>query len=112
LKKENSSFLRSKVWVNFRKKVYDLFKGKDPLTQSKLYKGYSTHHLDQRKANYYNLDEERFLPLNKKSHECVHFLYRYYIKDKKIIDRLIEILDKMEKYSNDRVENKEAEGTK
>jgi hypothetical protein len=39
-------------------------------------------------------------------------LYRYYIKDKKIIDRLIEILDKMEKYSNDRVENKEAEGTK
>lgn len=109
MKKENKSFLQSKVWKNFRKRVYDLFKGKDPLTLSKLYKGYNTHHLDQRKANYYNLDEERFLPLNKKSHECVHFLYSYYIKDKKIIDRLVEILDKMEACSTDRVENNETE---
>ena len=109
MKKENRSFLLSKIWKNFRKRVYDLFKGKDPLTLSKLYKGYSTHHLDQRKENYYNLDEKRFLPLNKQSHEVVHFLFRYYIKDKKIIDRLVEILDKMEACSTDRVENKEAE---
>ena len=37
------------------------------------------------------------------------FLYSYYIKDKKIIDRLIEILEKMEACSNDRLENNEAE---
>lgn len=109
MNKSNKSFLQSKIWKTFRKRIYDLFKGIDPLTQGKLRKGYNTHHLDQRKDNYYNLDECRFLPLNKKSHECVHFLYGYYIKDKKIIDRLVSILDKMEACSNDKLENTETE---
>ncbi len=109
MKKENKSFLQSKIWKNFRKVVYQKFHGIDPLTKSKLRKGYKVHHCDQRKSNYYNLDEERLLPLNSKSHDCVHFLYEYWRKDKSILDRLEEILIKMEDCSNDRLENNEAE---
>lgn len=38
---------------------------------------------------------ENFIPLNSKSHDCIHFLFDYYRKDPAILDRLKNILDRM-----------------
>ena len=39
--------------------------------------------------------------LNKKSHEFIHWLFTYWTKDKDIINRITNLLQEMEKYSND-----------
>ena len=54
-----------------------------------------------REDHYQILKEERFRTLNSDSHDCIHFLYRYYKKDPFIIDRLRKILDLMVKYNED-----------
>lgn len=88
-----SNFRRTSKWKKFRKS-YD---GEtDTLTQSKLKKGWNLHHMCLDETQYENLsDRSNFIPLNKSSHECVHFLYRYYKKDKDILKRLEDILLKM-----------------
>lgn len=40
-------------------------------------------------------NKDNFVFLNKTTHETVHFLFRYYIKDEQIIDRLREVLREM-----------------
>lgn len=40
-------------------------------------------------------DKDNFVFLNKTTHETVHFLFRYYIKDEQVIDRLREVLQEM-----------------
>ena len=41
------------------------------------------------------------MPLNKDTHEFLHWLYRVWRKDKKVIERLEYVLNKMEEYNND-----------
>lgn len=102
-------FRASKKWKDFRKQVHDKQKGKCYITGKKLQKRAECHHLDQRAENYKNLDLERFVMLNPMMHEVVHNIYRYWVKDKDILSRIEEVLNKMEVYSNDRVESCEAE---
>ena len=45
--------------------------------------------------NYDKLIEENFVAVNKQTHEALHFLFRYYQKDKTILDRLKTVLDRM-----------------
>jgi hypothetical protein len=45
---------------------------------------------------------KRFMPLNKKTHEAIHTLYRWYKKDHKVLDRIKQVLDMMEEYTNDK----------
>lgn len=71
------------------------------ITLKKLGKKYNCHHLDQRIENYEVLNDERFVNLGLTMHDIVHFIWRYYQKDHSIIDRLKQVLDMMEKYSND-----------
>lgn len=40
-------------------------------------------------------DKDDFVFLNKTTHDTVHFLFRYYIKDEQVIDRLREVLQDM-----------------
>lgn len=40
-------------------------------------------------------DHENFVLLNKLSHDFVHWIYKYYVKDKDVIERIVKILDKM-----------------
>ena len=86
---------QSKEWREFRKKIFDKQDGKDIITGKKLYKGYNVHHLDMSAENYDKLIEENFVALNKQTHEVLHFLFRYYQKDKTILDRLKTVLDRM-----------------
>lgn len=52
--------------------------------------------MDLREENYENItNENNFICLNKKAHDCIHYLYRYYVKDRSILDRTKEILDRM-----------------
>lgn len=90
---EKKKFRQTKEWKCFREKMKD--RKVDALTLSKLRKGWSLHHLDLDAMNYGNLDEDHFVCLNNKSHDAVHFLYNYYKKDRKVLDRLKSILDKM-----------------
>lgn len=48
--------------------------------------------------NYDNLSMDRFVPLNKMTHDTIHFLYRYYRKDKHILERIREVLERMLEY--------------
>ena len=89
---------RSKEWKELRKKIQSQYNGKDPITNSNLYKGFIIHHLDMSIENYDNLSIERFVPLNKMTHDTIHFLYRYYRKDKHILERIREVLERMLEY--------------
>ena len=90
-----AKFRQSKAWREFRKKIFDKQDGKDAITGKKLYKGYNVHHLDMSAENYDQLIEENFIAVNKQTHETIHTLFRYYQKDPTILDRLKEVLDRM-----------------
>lgn len=100
--KDKRNFRNSKKWKETRHKKNVEQKGIDPITCKKLIKGCNCHHLDDRAENYEKCDDlERFVCLNKQTHDVIHFLYRYYQKDEAILDRMKYYLDLMVKYSND-----------
>lgn len=73
------------------------------LTLRPLLKGFSLHHMKMDEEFYEDIsDENNFKCLNKKSHEVVHFLYRYYINDEDIIKRLEYILKDMKRVNSSR----------
>lgn len=82
-------------------KMKRLDKNKDYITGRPLLKGFNVHHLDLNEEHYEDLNEEHFICLNKKTHETIHFLYRYFEKDEGIIERLKEILIRMKNINND-----------
>ena len=90
-----AQFRATKAWKEFRQKMFDKQSGLDYITGKKLYKGYNVHHCDMATENYDKLIEENFLALNKQTHDTVHTLFRYYQKDKTILDRLKQVLDRM-----------------
>lgn len=93
--KEKSKFRRSSKWKNFRNYLRRK-RCVDYITQKPLYAGWNLHHLDLDKNHYEDIsDESKFECLNKKTHDVVHFLYQYYIKDKMVIARLTTVLEKM-----------------
>ena len=92
---KKSKFRKSKEWKEFRKRIFDKQDRKDIITGKKLYKGYNVHHLDMSVENYDKLTEENFIAVNKQTHKVLHFLFRYYQKDPNILDRLKEVLDRM-----------------
>lgn len=94
-------FRQSKAWKDFRTVITRAFGGKDFITNRKLLKGYQVHHLDLREENYTNLDEKRLMPLNRKTHDFIHWLYTYWRKDKNIIARIVTVLEKMDSCSSD-----------
>ena len=101
LKSAKAEFLRSLKWKRWRYTMLDYYNNKDCITNKPLRAKWNLHHLDLREENYQVLKEERFRPLNSDTHDCVHFLYRYYKKDPFIIDRLRVLLDLMVKYNED-----------
>lgn len=93
--KDKTKFRRSVKWKRFKAFMKKLRKV-DCVTLSPLRRGHNLHHLDLDEAHYQDIsDESHFEPLNKKTHDTVHFLYGYYVKDKGIIDRLRDLLDRM-----------------
>ena len=70
------------------------------LTKKRLLKGWNLHHLCMKESEYSNFSHDRFIPLNVSAHDCIHYLYRYYLKDKGILTRLKKILDDMVEFNN------------
>lgn len=84
-------------WRQHRLDIASEHNNLDAITNKKLLKGWNCHHLDMNEENYDDFsDHNHFVPLNKSTHELVHTLFRYYKKDKEVLDRLKEILDKMD----------------
>ena len=98
-----AKFRSSKAWKDFRRKMFQLQKI-DPVTLKKLNKMANLHHLDLRAENYKNLDISRFVLLNQQTHDCIHFLFRYYEKDPMILKRVENILEMMKKFSHDEID--------
>ena len=93
--KDKTKFRQSIKWKKFKtyiKKTRKL----DCITLYPLRKGWNLHHLNLNEEHYTDLSNEtHFEPLNRKTHETIHFLYNYYAKDKEIIDRLRDLLERM-----------------
>lgn len=87
---------QSKKWKTLRHQKNVEQGGMDPISLKKLTKQCNLHHLDDRFENYTKIDNpDNFVLLNKRTHEMLHFIYTYYIKDKTVIDRLVYYLEKM-----------------
>lgn len=95
------AFRRTKAWKDFTKELRAERKV-DALTHSKLRKGSLSHHMDLNPDNYTVLDKDKFECLNIKSHDVIHFLYSYYAKDRSIMTRLQNILDRMIELNEDK----------
>lgn len=104
--KEKSRFRRSTEWRNFKARMRKE-RRVDCITLHPLRKGHALHHMDLREENYGDLsDETRFEPLNRRTHEVVHWLYVYYSRDKGVIDRLRSVMDRMAEINGEKTEKK------
>lgn len=100
-----SKFRRSVEWKNFRKHMADLYDNKDAITGKPLRKGWNLHHLDMSIENYQDLDEDKFIPLNKASHDLIHQAFRYSYAIEQLIHYVqkMDQLNKQESKKNDKI---------
>ena len=97
---QRKAFRRTKAWQALRAKCR-LHTSKDFITKQPLERDWNLHHLDLDISRYDQIDDmNKFIPLNSKTHELIHELYKLYRKDKSVICRIIYILAKMEEYTN------------
>lgn len=95
--KAKCKFRSSSKWKKLRDKLKKQRK-LDELTMKPLRAGWNLHHLDMSESHYEDIsNESHFSCLNRQSHECIHFLFRYYKDDHSILLRLKDILDRMER---------------
>lgn len=100
-KEERAKFRKSHKWKAWRQKCR-LHTSKDYITKSPLGKTWNLHHLDLNIQRYDCLDDmNRFMPLNEKTHEIIHEIFKWYKKDHKVLDRIRFTLEKMEEYTNE-----------
>lgn len=93
--KQKSQFRKTKIWNDFRQTMKEVQNGKDFITQGKLPKGWNLHHANLNPEYYQNLETSDFFCLGNQCHNFVHWLYRYYRKDKKVLKRLEVVLERM-----------------
>lgn len=93
--KKKRKFRQSKKWKDFRHCLNVKQDGRCYITKSKLRKLSAVHHLDLNPDNYDDLKEENFVFVLHSIHDVIHSLYPYYKKDRAVLDRLKEVLDKM-----------------
>ncbi|MBP5594541.1 MAG: hypothetical protein J6Y02_04100 [Pseudobutyrivibrio sp.] len=101
--KQRAAFRKTDEWKKFKHKCR-LHTSVDFITKKPLERDWNLHHLDLNIQRYDNLDMKRFMPLNKKTHEVIHELFKWYKKDHKVLDRIKKTLDLMEEYTNDDVQ--------
>ena len=86
----------TKAWKQLRHDKNVEQGGIDPITGGKLTKTANLHRMDLYFENYTKIeDHDKFVLLNKLTHDFVHWIYKYYVKDKDVIERIVKILDKM-----------------
>lgn len=62
--------------------------------------------LSQDLEEYADLQPELFECLNRQSHDVLHFLYRYFVNDEAVVDRLRDLLERMKELSTKGLKNK------
>ena len=92
--RKKRNFRARKIWKLFKLKKIKECGGIDKITLHKLSKRFELHHEDLREENYEVLNDN-FLPCNNKTHEVIHWLWRYYLEDPEIIDRLKAEMERM-----------------
>lgn len=103
-KNPKEEFRKSDEWLDFRRKIAESFANKDPITGKRLAKGFNVHHMrtNQDLEGYCDLSkEDEFVPLNRYTHKLLHYLFTYYKKDKDILDRVRNTLDRMCELASD-----------
>lgn len=99
-KEEKAKFRKTPKWRAFRKQISDTC-SRDVITKKLLRRDWNLHHLDMNDKNYTDLsNKHKFAPLNKDTHEFVHWLFRLYRHDKQIIDRLKKMMEAMYEYTD------------
>ncbi|MCQ2598166.1 MAG: hypothetical protein MJ181_10015 [Treponema sp.] len=93
--KSKTQFRRTKIWNDFRQTMKEYQNGKDFITQGKLPKGWNLHHANLNPEYYQHLEPSDFFCLGNQCHDFIHWLYRYYRKDKKVLERIKIVLDRM-----------------
>ena len=97
--KERQAFRKTDAWRKWKAKCR-LHTTKDFITKEPLCRNWNLHHLDLNVQRYDHIDDmNRFMPLNPKTHELIHELFKWYKKDHKVIDRIKKTLDLMEEYT-------------
>jgi len=100
--KQKTDFRMSPAWKTFRiacKKAHSYI---DFVTKQVLGRHWHLHHLDMRNEHYTNItDVERFVPLNSETHDFMHWLYRLWLKDPAILERIRILLERMKACNND-----------
>lgn len=88
-------------WKEFREKLIKEQKV-DPITGKRIQKGANLHHRCLDVNQYHILEDDRFVLLNRQSHEILHFFYgdERHKKDwRTMVNGLIEQLELMDKYN-------------
>ena len=99
--KQRSDFRKTDAWHKWKAKCR-LHTSKDFITKEPLCCKWNLHHLDLNVQRYDNItDMNRFMPLNPKTHELIHELFKWYKKDHKVLDRIKKTLDFMEEYTGE-----------
>lgn len=104
-KTEKYNFRMSSKWKRFRLKLKKLSNYVDAITKRPLTKAWNLHHCDLRDKHYTDISNPgRFVPLNKDTHDFIHWLYKLWCKDKKIISRLEGLMYYMYECTHDNLE--------
>lgn len=99
--KNKRNFRASRKWKDFRHKIYVKQGGLCYITHKKLNKYANLHHIDLDEKNYENLSiEENFVFVNKMMHGVIHDLYRYFVNDEEVLDRIKYVLIRMKEVNN------------
>ena len=97
-------FRRSKEWKDFRTHMASVFGNKDYVTGRKLSKKFNLHHMRTKLTDeeYQDIsDESNFIPLNPYTHKFLHYLFPTYKKDPRVIERFVELLEKMREFEKE-----------
>lgn len=96
VQKKKASFRNSAKWKKFKHFKNVEQKGLCYISQKKILKGATLHHLDLDENHYSDISKpENFVYLNKSIHEVIHIIWRYYKNDPAVLDRIKEVLDRM-----------------
>ena len=103
-RQEKKAFRLTKPWSNFRQRMRKRCGCKDMITGKELTRTWNLHHLDMKGENYTDLSNpDKFVPMNKDTHEFIHWLFRFYRHDRYILVRIQRVMDLMLLYNPPRV---------
>lgn len=93
--KEKSKFRSTAKWKKFRVFMKKSSGDVDAITRKPLRAGWNLHHMNEK--DYTDLKPEKFLCLNKKTHDMLHWLARYNNYEE-VAANLVASVKKMKEY--------------